>query len=213
MAGLFTDFDPIKSIAKNQYGMSTKVITRGSLISFDYPRSMAIIPNIIHDPRPMVILTDVWAPNYIRGINLHYLTFPYVKNILQKWSGNPSFNYLNIKGDRYIAGAFRVYHMKGITKPKRLDSEWLQTVLSTVRSFDPSEIERIRTNIKQQIQSRLQIKASELTAYEQWRKNLPISQQRQLNNTVQNISNDVLGGVQKNLINPTNSQPDQTQGI
>ena len=80
--GLFSDFNPLQKVAANQYGMgAASGITRGSLVSFQYPRSFAMIPNVIHDPYPMVILTDIW-PQYIRGVNLHYLTFPYVKKLI-----------------------------------------------------------------------------------------------------------------------------------
>ena len=202
MAGLFSDFDPLQSIAANQHGLSSRTITKGSLISFNYPKSFAMVPNVIHDPRPMLILTDVWPPHYIRGLNLHYLTFPYVKKILESWGGNQSFSYSNIKPDRYLASAFRMYNMKGVQRPKRLDSEWLKTVLQSVRTFDAGEIEKIRTSIQQQIQARLQVKANELTAYEQWRRGLGQVQKQQLNTRVQGVQDALTGGIQRNLINP-----------
>src|SRR5688572_24294071 len=180
MGGLFEDFNPLQRMAANQHGVNTSTITAGSLISFHYPRSMAMIPNVIHDPYPMVIITDIW-PNYVRGLNLHYLTFPYIKRILQTHGGNQNFSYLsNIKPDRYMAHAFRMYIRAGVRQPKRLDTDWLLSVLASVRSFAPGEVEKIRANIQRQIQARLQAKAKELTSYEQWRANLTQSQQRQL---------------------------------
>lgn len=218
MVALFSDFDPIQSLAANQYGFSTKAITRGSLISFDYPRSMAMIPNIIHDPRPMVIITDVWPPHYLRGINLHYLTFSYIRKILQTWGGNQGFSYAAIRPDKYVASAFRMYSLRGVTRPKRLDSEWLKTVLASVKTFNPGEIEKIRASIQQQIQSRLQLKASELTAYDQWRRNLTPTQQRQVGTRVQGVQEALTGGFDRNLTNPApfqgkqNIQPNNPAG-
>lgn len=209
---LFNDFDPLKSLAANQYGFSTHAITKGSLISFDYPVSFAMIPNVIHDPRPMVIITDIWPPHYIRGVNLHYLTFPYVKKILETWGGNQGFSYSNIRADRYMATAFRMYNIRGVRRPKRLDSEWLKTVLQSVRTFDAGELEKIRSSIQQQIQARLQIKANELTAYEQWRKGLNLAQRRQLNTRVTGVQDALTGGVQRDLIYPEpNVQQSQSQ--
>lgn len=206
MAGMFDDFDPLQNLAANQYGFATKAITRGSLISFDYPQSFAMIPNVIHDPRPMVILTDIWPPHYIRGLNLHYLTFPYVKKILERFGGNQGFSYFHIRADRYMASAFRMYNMKGVRRPKRLDSEWLKTVLQSVRSFNPGEVEKIRASIQQQIQARLQAKAREMTSYDQWRKSLTRAQARQLNTRITGIQDALTGGVQRDLINqPTSS--------
>lgn len=204
MAGLFENFNPIERVASNQYGPSTSRITRGSLISFHYPQSYGMIPNVIHDPYPMLIITDIW-PKYIRGVNLHYLTFPYVKKLLTTYAGK-SFSYANIRNDRYMANAFRMYVRIGVMQPKRLDTEWLLGVLSSVRSFGPGELEQIRMNIQKQIQQRLQVKAKELTSYEQWKSNLTQSQQRQLRGKSLDAQNIIMGGVDRNLINPAPQQ-------
>lgn len=165
MAGLFEDFNQFTT-----QNFVTKPITAGSLISFHYPRSLASNPSMIHDPRPMVIVSDVVIGKYIRGLNLHYITFPYVKKILQNFSGTTTFNYQqNIKPDKYLTQAFRKYLWNGIQQPKRLDNEWLKFVLNSVRTFSAGEVEKIRASIQQQIQSRLQAKAEELTNYEQQR--------------------------------------------
>ena len=201
MAGLFEDYNPIERMATNQYGVSTNTITKGSLISFYYPKSYAIRPNVIHDPYPMVIITDIW-PRYVRGVNLHYLTFPYIKRILQNYGANQSFSYSNIKPDRYMANAFRMYVRVGVLRPKRLDTDFLLNVLGSVRSFSPDELEKIRQNIRQQIQQRLQAKANELTSYEEWRANLTRSQQVQLNKKVREGQQAIQGGVDRNLIYP-----------
>ena len=200
MAGLFQDYNPLQKIAANQHGIS-QAITSGSLISFTYPKSYAMIPNVIHDHYPMIILTDVYK-NYIRGVNLHYLTFPYIKAIIERFGSNTSFNYQMIKPDPYIANAFRMYARAGVQRPKRLDTEWLKTVLDSVYSFNPGEIEKIRANIQKQIQARLQTKASELTSYEQWRKQLNQTQQRQLRGKVSDVNQAITRGNQENLIMP-----------
>jgi hypothetical protein len=202
--GLFSEFNPLERLASNQYGMGgSTAVTRGTLISFHYPKSFAMIPNVIHDPYPMIIVTDIW-PNlkYIRGVNLHYLTFPYVKKMLENYGGRSDFQYSSIQPDRYIAHAFRMYIMAGVQRPRKLDTDWLKNVLTEVRSFAPGEIEKIRANIQRQIQSRLQAKAKELTAYAQWRKSLTDSQQRQLRGKVKEVQDTLMGGVQRNLIVP-----------
>ena len=208
MVGLFDSYNPIERIASNQHGPSSNRITRGSLISFHYPQSYAIIPNVIHDPFPMVIITDIW-PKYIRGVNLHYLTFPYVKKLLTAYGGK-NFSYFNIKNDSYMANAFRMYVRKGVSQPKRLDTEWMMDVLGSVKSFGPGELEQIRTNIQRQIQARLQTKANELTSYEQWRKQLTQSQQRQFRGKGLEAQNIITGGLDRNLINePPQQNPVQ----
>ena len=206
MVGLFNDYNPIERIASNQHGPSVNKITRGSLISFHYPQSYAMIPNVIHDPYPMVIITDIW-PKYIRGVNLHYLTFPYVKKLLTTYGGK-NFSYYNIRADKYMANAFRMYVRMGVQQPKRLDNDWLMDVLASVRSFGPGEIEQIRMNIQKQIQARLQAKANELTSYEQYRQGLTQSQQRQLRGKGLEAQNIIHGGYDRNLIKP---DPEQQQ--
>lgn len=198
MVGLFESYNPIQRIASNQHGPSVNKITRGSLISFHYPQSYSIIPNVIHDPYPMVIITDIW-PKYIRGVNLHYLTFPYVKKLLTNYGGK-NFSYFNVRNDKYMANAFRMYVRMGVRQPKRLDTEWLMTVLASVRSFGPGEIEQIRMNIQKQIQQRLQVKANELTSYDQWRNQLTKSQQNQLNSKSLDAQNIITGGYNNNLV-------------
>jgi len=203
LPGLFDEFNPMPRVSSNQYGISSKTITKGSLISFRYPKSFSISDPFyqIHDTAPLIIITDIW-PKYIRGVNLHYLTFPYIKRILQNYGGNQGFGYSNIKPDRYMANAFRMYVRIGIQQPKRLDTEFLLNVLGSVRSFSPDELEKIRENIRKQIQHRLQAKANELTSYEEWRSSLTRSQQVQLNKKVRDGQQIIQGGVNRGLIYP-----------
>jgi hypothetical protein len=149
---------------------NSEPIRPGSLISFKYPASLAKVPTAIHDPSPMVIITDI-RPTYIRGVNLHYLTVPYIKEFLLRNAQNPGFNYaMSVKPDRYLADAFRMYYFKGMQQKRRLDMKFLMQLLTAVRSFSPTELERVRNELKQQIQSRLQIKAAELNTYTEWQK-------------------------------------------
>lgn len=165
MAGLFSQL-PVSQNNK---------ISRGSLITFRYPASQGKEPYTIHDPNPMVIVTDVW-PSIVRGVNLHYLTFPYIKRILQSYCNNTGFSYASIKPDRYQAGAFRVYYRRGMSQIKRMDCSWLLDVLGAVRSFSESELQKLQEQIQAQIQARLQAKAEELTSYEAFRNKLLNSQ-------------------------------------
>ncbi len=149
--------------------ISTSNITKGSLISFHYPVSMAREPNMIHDPYPMLIISDI-TPKYVLGVNLHYLTYRYIQTILQNNVGNASFSYsTNIKPDPYMSKAFRSYVRVGMSSIKSLDKKRLFDILKTVKSFGTNDVEEIRAKIQQQIQNRLQVKADELGSYETWR--------------------------------------------
>jgi hypothetical protein len=120
-------------------------LKRGSLVAFGYQRW-------IHDPYPLVLVTDVWPGVGMRGLNLHYLTFPYIRSLLQQGCPNPAFSYQNIKGDAYIVGAFRSYKWASIRQVKMLDCDFLLTVMGTVRSFDPNQVQAIRRSVQEQIQ-------------------------------------------------------------
>jgi hypothetical protein len=186
MPGLFEDFNPIQRIAANQYGASVKEIGRGSLISFHYPRSWAIIPNIIHDPYPVILITNIWS-KYVCGVNLHYLRYQEIQSLLTYWGGNSGFSWAAIKKSRLympLRYAIRMYVRGGIVTPKKLDSPFLLQVLKSVRTFSPGELEQIKLTIQKQIQQRLQAKANEMTSYEDWRAKLSKSQQRQFGQKV-----------------------------
>jgi hypothetical protein len=145
---------PYKRVAANQYGPSVRTINRGSLVQFHYLFW-------IHDPQPLVIVTDIF-PNYIRGVNLHYLTFPYILKLLQPYCDQGGFSYYNIKADQYIVNAFRTYKRMGVKRPKALDCAFILNVLGSVRTIDPNEIETIRQLVQEQIKTRAQPKAEEL---------------------------------------------------
>jgi hypothetical protein len=151
---------PYRNIVSNQHGPSVKTIGKGSLIYFNYLFWQ-------HDPYPLVIVTDIFE-GYIRGVNLHYLTFPYIKKILQPQVNlancdNRSFSYYNIKDNQYIVNAFRTYKRMGIRSVKALDCAFILNVMASVRSMDPQEVENIRAAIQQQMRARVQPKAQELS--------------------------------------------------
>jgi hypothetical protein len=197
MPGLFQDINPFKSISSNQYGFSSKTIGRGSLIAFHYPKSYAQPPNPINDPYPLVIVTDVWR-EYIRAVNLHYLTYPYIKNILQGNCGNTSYSYFNVKADKYVAQAFRMYYRIGMSQVKVMDCAFLLNLLGGIKSWSESGIEAVKQQIRQQVQKQLQTKANELTKASQ-QPQLTAPQNRQINQKASDIHSALQGGVARGL--------------
>lgn len=143
--------DPSTRMGANQHGPSVKSITKGSLIHFKYG-------NFKHDPNPLIIVTDIF-PNYIRGINLHYLTFNYIKRLLKMHCDNQMFSYFAIKQDRFFVDAFRSYKRLGVKQPNKLDCSFLLNTLAMVRSFDPAEVEQMRVYVKEQLRRQVNPKA------------------------------------------------------
>lgn len=133
-----------------------KTIQRGALTTFEYMFWK-------HDPYPLVLCSGIYASDgRVAGINLHYLTFKYIKYLIQQYCGK-QFSYELIKNNLYIYNSFRTYKRDGIRMAKLLDCEFLMTVLGTVRSFSPTEIEAIRQEVQRQLRARLNPTAEEAT--------------------------------------------------
>jgi len=139
----------------NQFGPNLQTVGKGSLIKFYYTG----IPgrSIIHDRNPVVILYSMKGKgsdtSVIRGVNIRYLTFPYIKHLLSPNINstncdNPSISYDNIKGDKYITDAFRSYKRVGIKRLRKLDCNFINSVLSGMRSFNPNEVEEMRNYVR-----------------------------------------------------------------
>ncbi|RDJ35656.1 MAG: hypothetical protein DWQ19_12625 [Crenarchaeota archaeon] len=142
-------FQPVNTqpeIAVNQ------TISKGSLVMFQYSFW-------IHDPTPLVVVTDFAPGHRMRGVNLHYLTFPYVKNLLTRVSA--AFSYQTIKGDAYINSSFRTYKWAGIQRVKIFNTKFVLQMMSIARTFDPYQIRAIRQSVEQQLQQQIIGKAQE----------------------------------------------------
>lgn len=131
-----------------------KTLQKGSLVSCQYTFWK-------HDPSPLIVVTDVF-PDRIRGVNLHYLTFNYVKSLLSHYCGKGHFNYKFIMHDPYIVNAFRTYKKAGLRKVQMLDCDIINQELKVRRSFNPQEIKEIRKQIRQQLRRRVNPNAAEL---------------------------------------------------
>lgn len=136
------------SINMNQ----SSIIGKGSLISFNYTFWK-------HDPYPLVMLTDYQPGMRVRGVNLNYLTFNIMKNMLSAYGENRGFSYSNIKFDKYIVGAFRTYKWNGVRGVRRLDSKYLASLVSITRSFDRTNLDAIKKIIQEQLNKQVNPKA------------------------------------------------------
>lgn len=130
-----------------------KTIQRGALTTFNYLYWK-------HDPYPLVLCSGIYHDGKVAGVNLHYLTFKYIRYLIQQYCGK-AFSYPLIKGNNYIYNAFRTYKRDGLRMAKLLDCEFLMTLLGTVRSFRPSEIEAIREEVQRQLRARMNPTAEE----------------------------------------------------
>jgi len=136
-----------------RYGANLALVGKGSLIKFNYVG----IPNQsqIHDFHPVVIVYSLRG-QLVKGVNIRYLTFPYIRALLggnPQNCDNPNISYTRIKSDRYITEAFRSYKRVGMKMLRKLDCGFLLKVLGEMRSFSPSEIELMRTYVRQALKN------------------------------------------------------------
>ena len=154
-SNLFTNmFKPNSEVIANpnKSAGQSPFIKQGMLISFHYQFW-------VNDPYPVVIVTKATPGKRVKGINLNYLTFPFIKNLLRTSCSNPTFAWQTIKGDRYIENAFRSYRWQGVRQVKTLDCTFLLNVMATVRSNDPNEMRAIKESVREQIRREVNPKA------------------------------------------------------
>jgi len=133
-------------------------LQRGTLVSCQYLFWK-------HDASPLILVTRV-LPDRIKGVNLHYLTYNYVRNLILTYCGNSQFDYKFIKPDPYIVNAFRTYKKIGLRKIHFLDCNQIRTQLlpsleGRTRT-NPQEMKLIRDMIRQQLQRQVNPTAEEM---------------------------------------------------
>lgn len=132
---------------------TAKIVHKGSIVNFHYMGQRT--GKMIHDPYPLVLVSDIFSDS-IRGVNLNYLTVPYVKSMIERFLDKP-FSYTMVKGDSYIVGgqsnpgAFRTYKRNGISQLRMLDSNFLRGIAAISRTLDPNELDQIRAQIEELI--------------------------------------------------------------
>jgi hypothetical protein len=136
-----------------------KIVHKGSIISFHYVSQR--VGQMIHDPYPLVLVSDIFS-NAIRGVNLNYLTVPYVKNMINRYLDKP-VNYAILKaqegayvvGSKDDPGAFRTYKRSGISQLRMMDSQFLIGIATVARTLAPNELDQIRMQIEELIKYQL----------------------------------------------------------
>lgn len=136
-----------------------KTLQKGALATFQYLHWK-------HDPYPLVLCSSIYHDGRVAGVNLHYLTFKYVKYLIQQYCGK-SFSYPLIKNNMYIYNAFRTYKRDGVRMSKILDCNFLLALLGSVRSFNPNEIEAIRQEVQRQLRARMNPTPEQVEEYMQ----------------------------------------------
>lgn len=128
----------------NVQSNTSPLIGKGQLVIFNYL-------GYKNDPYPMVIITDMIPGRRLRGVNLHYLTYNYIQNLISQNCSNPGFSYGAIRGDSFVVNAFRSYKWQSIRQMKKLDCNFLQAVINVIRGMDPNQVHAMRESVREQI--------------------------------------------------------------
>ncbi len=138
-----------------------KSLGKGVLCTFQYL-------GYKHDPQPLALITSIYsgpgsAHGNIAAVNLHYLSLPYVRNILKIHCDNTNFSYPMIKHDQFIKASFRTYKPSLVRNLHILDCSYIISLMKTsMRSFRPNELEKIQQNIREQLQNKQNPRADEM---------------------------------------------------
>jgi hypothetical protein len=144
----------------NRITLGNLGVRKGSLINFEYTFWR-------RDQSPLVVVSNEFADGKLWGVNLHYLTMPYMKKIMALSANNPAFSYLSISNDAYMKKAFRSYKWTGIKNLSISEhGKKLASIISMARSYDPAEVEIMRRRIKEQFGQQMNPKASQMTNLE-----------------------------------------------
>ena len=144
---VFNALNNISNLVEPVNSMNNSPTVNGQVLSFFYS-------HFDHDPYPIIISTGPMTYGRIGGLNLHYLTFPIFRALLNNWAGNPAFNYFIIKNQLIIKNAFRSYKITGIKNVKKIHYKAILEAMSIQRNFSPQEMLAIQQAVDQYVLSR-----------------------------------------------------------
>ena len=131
-------------------------IHKGDLVVFGYQFWL-------HDPWPLVIVTDIEPGFRVRGVNLHYLTYVNIRTILQQFGGNKMLSYQMIQGNPFLRASFRWYKWAGIQQIRKMDVNYLLQMMGAVGRYDPNKTKMIQDAVREQMNQQINRTAKEMT--------------------------------------------------
>ena len=140
-------------VANPNRRMGRSLVARtGSLVSFNY----AFWRN---DPYPlMVVIENNPGKDKISGVNLHYLTFRDIRELIGR-AGKMGFSYRSLSDSKPFKDAYRSYKRAGVRQMKVLDPDYLMGVMGMVRNYDPADAQIVRRQVQEQLKQQINPKA------------------------------------------------------
>jgi hypothetical protein len=114
----------------------------------------------------MIVIENNPGKNKISGINLHYLTFRDIRDLIGR-AGKMGFSYRSVSESRPFRDAYRSYKRTGVRQMKILDPSYLLGVMGMVRSFDPADAQIVRKQVQEQLKQQINPKANQTANLDQ----------------------------------------------
>ena len=138
---------PVKQQVNKPVYTTPQLTQKGNLVTFQYL-------NYKHDSNPLLLVSGIDPAGMIKGINLHYLTFPNIKRLIETYC-NRTFSYEMVKGDLIVKKSFRKYKSVMIRNMRVVDCSFLLGIMGVARSYSPTEMEAMRLDVENQIREYL----------------------------------------------------------
>lgn len=141
----------------------------GELIIFTYTKKLYYE---IHDRMPLVLVLNSarnkgWQPGRcIRGINLHYLTYSLMGQIMEMVNRGTVQSYEQLKAYQMCADSFRHYLWNWIAPGsiKKMNLVAVQAEVNTIKQHGPMNQEDLRRLVQEQLEQKTkQPKAAQIT--------------------------------------------------
>lgn len=110
----------------------------GDIISFNYAAAR-------RDNNPLVLITDI-TPEYVRGVNLHYLPYSSASAAVANAAGKQT-SYQSISPNSKWKAAFRMYRRSYMRSQKVLNWDRLQRTISGLNDLPPADRRALQERI------------------------------------------------------------------
>lgn len=118
-----------------------------------------------HDPTPLVLFAKQYQDGRLAGLNLHRLTLNDMRDLIAQYC-NKAFDYQAIKGRKNISQAYRSYKQEGFGMVQVFNCQYFLNSLGIIkeaRNISPSEVEKLRLQIQQQLRQQVNPRADQMT--------------------------------------------------
>lgn len=132
----------------------------GDVVMFSYNKIIDTHNKKIRDNKPLLlVLSSPNDPKYIKGINLHYLTYNVMGMLIEKANRQQIQNYTQVKGfSAMCALSFRTYLRNWIVPGslRKMSLVAIQSEINTIKVYGKTSHEALDKVVQEQMQAKKQ---------------------------------------------------------